>query len=292
MSITWYTFQEKLDAIVHADEFDVVQACEALEAFGRKASFKCILGLTIHKCLTSGASTEHTQRVVGRAFELITSRQTPMHFRANFLMTNGGLADPEVLERLYGNNGPLAVDIDTLNARSQRKLMINLNWSGNRHFNPDSMLFMVKHLWGWTDFEYSLREAIARAKNPEVVGALLSFEPLRVFCQDSTFDSAALTHPSVISTILRSGRFENGQQGKAIRAAIATQDRALVAGMAQAVCQQIQRLKSHHEIQSQVGVHQTLLKQYYPDPQGVEKDMVRLVSQHLEGVLVEPSPTL
>lgn len=292
MSITWYTFQEKLDAIVHADNFDFEKACEALEAFGRKASFRCILGLTIHKCLTNGASTEHTQRVVGRAFELITSRQTPTQFRADFLMYNGGLADPQVLERLYGANGPLAVDIDTLNARPERKLMINLNWLGNRHFNPASMLFMVKHLWGWTDFEYSMREAIARAKNPEVVGALLGFEPLKVFCQDCTFDSEALTHPSVISTILRSGRFENGQQGKAIRAAIATQDRTLVVGMAQAVCQQIQRLKSHHEIHSQVGVHQTLLKQYYPDPQGVEKDLIRLVNKQLEALLAEPSPTL
>jgi hypothetical protein len=285
MSLTWYNLQKQFNAQIHADDFDLEKAVACRFDFGERASMRDILGLAIHDSLIGEPGAKPVNIAVNRSLEVLAECAPRDLFKANFLIANGGLADPEVLERLCGASGPLAVDVQELNCGPERKVSMNLEWKGDCHFNPKSVRLVAEHLWDWVDYQYSLRDALARSRSAPIVGELLGFKPISEFCANSTFSREALEHPAVLAMILRNGHFENGQQGQALRASILSGDRATVEGMTQLICKGVTALRDDYRIRSEAEVFQSLLKTYFPGGEGADPALLRLANRSFERIL-------
>jgi hypothetical protein len=287
MNTTWYDHQSAFNTQIHADDFDLERAVASRFDFGERASLRDILGLSIHESLISAAGSKPINIAVNRCFEVLAECGARDMFRANFLIKNGGLADLDVLERLFGHSGPLAVDIQVLNDLPERNLSLNLDWKGNHHFNPKSVRFVAEHLWDWVDYQYSLREAMSRSRSAPIVGELLGFKPISDFCAKTTFSTESLQHPTVLSTILRNGRFENAQEGQALKASILSGDRSLVEGMSRLICRRIEAQADGCRIRSDVGVFNSLLNTYFPEGAGADPALLRLARNSFEHIVAD-----
>jgi hypothetical protein len=289
MTSTWRDHQTHFNAQIHADDFDLEQAVASRFNFGDRASLRDILGLATHETLINSPGSKPINIVTNRCLEVLAECGARDLFKANFLVRNGGLADTEVLERLCSASGPLAVDVQVLNELPQRDLSINLNWLGNLHFNAKSVRFVAEHLWDWVDYQYSLRDAIARSRSAPIVGELLNYPPISEFCANSTFTVEALEHPTVLSMILRNGRFENGQQGQALKASILSGDRSLVEGMSKLVSERISSQKDEYMRRSDAGVFKALLNTYFPEGEGADPSLLRLARGYFDRILNDSS---
>lgn len=285
MSLTWRDLQKEFDDQIHAQDFDQEKAVAARFRFGASASLKDILGLTLHECFMNAPRAKPINVVMGRCLAVLAECAAPVRFRANFLITHGGFADLEDLQRFYGNSGPLAVDVQVLNEQPERKITLFLDRRGDKYFKPESLRFVSEHLWDWVDYQYSLREAISKCPRAEVVEQLLAFKPLDEFCTNVTFTTEALSSPSVLSKILRTQRFENGQQGQALRASILSGNRDLVTGISDLIAQRLEARQDVYSRQSEASVFKCLLNTYFPGGAGADAALLRLARNRFERIL-------
>lgn len=283
MSLAWFEHQTQFNTLIHAKDFDLEQAVACRFDIGNQVSLRDIFKNAIHEALINKPNAQPSNIAVNRCIEVLAECGAKDLFRANFLITHGGLAAPEVIRRHFVE-GSLAVDVQVLNDLPERDLKLNLDWCGDL-LNPASSRLVAEHLWDWVDYQYSLRNAMARSTNAPVVGELLNSKPISDFCSKSTFSTEAFQHPNVLRMILRSGQFENGQQGQAMRASILSGDRSLVEGMGELVARHVRGLQDPFKIRSEVSVYKALLSKYFPEGQGADPALLKLARRSFESIL-------